>query len=101
MIKESHVTPMNNNNHEEEEENRYIAELARISSTSFSITMRIIDVQIAMLLRDLGVKGESQTLIGRIKMDGDGRLEIVSPNTQIKRLLDKRHLLDKLLREIS
>ena len=79
----------------------YAAELARISSTSVSITLRIIEVQIAMLLRDLGVKGEAETLIGRIKMNENGSLEIVTPNTQLKRMMDKKQLLDKLLREIS
>jgi hypothetical protein len=82
-----------------EEENQYVAELARISSTSFSITMRIVDIQLAMLLRDLGIKGESQTLIGKVKMNGDGNLVIDTPNSQIKKMLNKRHLVNKLLRE--
>lgn len=76
-----------------------MAELARISSTSFSITMRIVDIQLAMLLRDLGIKGESQTLIGKVKMNGDGNLVIDTPNSQIKKMLNKRHLVNKLLRE--
>jgi hypothetical protein len=82
-----------------DQENQYIAELARCSSTSVSITMRIVDIQLAMLLRDLGIKGESQTLIGKVRMNGDGNLIIESPNTQIKKMLDKRYLVDKLLRE--
>jgi hypothetical protein len=52
-----------------------------------------------MVLRDLGIKGESQTLIGKIKMNGEGHLIIESPNTQIKKMLDRKHLVDKLLRE--
>jgi hypothetical protein len=45
-----------------DQENQYVAELARISSTSVSITMKIVDVQLAMILRDLGVKGEARDL---------------------------------------
>lgn len=83
-----------------DEENRYVAELARISSTSISITMRIVDIQLAMILRDLGIKGESQTLIGKIKLIGRGSLVIENPNTQIMKMLNKEHLVEKILRGV-
>jgi len=82
-----------------DEENHYIAELARLSSTSVSITMKIIEIQLAMVLRDLGVKGESQTPIGKLKLGKDGALSIENPNVQIKRMLDNKFLVEKIMRE--
>jgi hypothetical protein len=82
-----------------DQENHYIAELARLSTTSVSITTRIVEIQLAMVLRDLGVKGESQTPIGKFKLKSDGTLVIEHPNVQITRMLESKFLVEKILRE--
>lgn len=82
-----------------EQENSYLAELARLSSTSFSITAKVVEIQLAMLLRDLGVKGESQTFIGKLKLNKDGSLSIEKPNMQIQKMLDNRFIVEKISRE--
>ena len=84
-----------------DQEKSYVAELARLSSTSVSITIKIVEIQLAMVLRDLGVKGESQTPIGKLKLRKDGSLSIESPNAQIKRMLDQKFLVEKITRELE
>jgi hypothetical protein len=84
-----------------DQEGQYVAELARLSSTSVSITMRIVEIQLAMMLRDLGVHGEAQTLLGKVRMNRDGNLILENPNSQINKMKDKRYIVNKLLREIG
>jgi hypothetical protein len=64
---------------EDDEETAHIGEIAKISSVSVEITQRIVMTQIAMLLRDLGTKGEATTIIGKVKFIS-GKLDLLHPN---------------------
>jgi hypothetical protein len=66
----------------DEEETAHIAEIARISLIRVEITERIVNTQIAMLLRDLGIKGEATTIIGKVELVG-GHLSWHTPTTDI------------------
>jgi hypothetical protein len=84
----------------EEEETAHIAEIARISLIRIEITERIVMTQIAMLLRDLGIKGEATTIIGKVELVG-GTLVLVHPNEQMQKMTDKRCLVSRLVNELS
>ena len=50
------------------EETRYIAEVASLSQIPVDIINSTIATQIAMILRDLALKKESDTFLGKIKL---------------------------------
>lgn len=85
----------------EELERQYIADLARISGTSVTITQRLIDVQLIMLLKDLGIIGESQTIFGKVSLDKDKNLVITNPNPLLVKIVNKGSLIDKLIKELG
>jgi hypothetical protein len=84
-----------------DQESHYVAELARLSVSSVSITMRIVEVQLAMMLRDIGIKGDSQTPFGKFKLNNDGSLTLESPNTQLQKMLNHKQIVDRVMRESS
>jgi hypothetical protein len=84
-----------------DDESNYIVELARVSGTSVPIVSKIVELQMAMLLRDLGVYGQAQTLIGRVKITKEGHFVTVNPNSQIKNMLTNKHMTRKLVREME
>jgi hypothetical protein len=85
---------------QEELEARYVAELARITATSVSLVAKIVEVQIAMIMRDLSLSGEAQTLVGRIKLI-KGNIVLIDPNSYLQRMLEKDKLIDRLMRELG
>jgi hypothetical protein len=84
----------------ESEEAAHIAEIARISFVPVETTERIVTIQIAMLLRDLGTKGEAYTVVGQVKLVG-GKLALVHPNEQMQKMTDTRCLVSRLVNELS
>jgi hypothetical protein len=84
----------------EEIDNRYIAELARVTGTSVPLVNKIVEVQLAMVMRDLGLSGEAQTLIGKVKLI-KGTLILVDPSSHLQRMLDKSRLVDRLMKELG
>jgi hypothetical protein len=84
-----------------DEEIRYIAEIAYISSVDVATITKVIETQLNMILRDLGVNGEAQTLIGKVKLDMNNNLVLEIPNSQIKRLTNRDFLTEKMMREFD
>jgi hypothetical protein len=84
----------------EDLEARYVAELARVTATPVTLISKIVEVQLAMMMKDLGLSGEAQTLIGRIKLI-KGRIILIDPNTYLQRMIDKNQLVDKLVKELG
>jgi hypothetical protein len=85
---------------DQNEEDKYITELSTLSQTSYNITNNLVATQIAMALRDLGIKGEAMTLIGKVKII-DGKLVLVSLNSRVKKFLNPKYIVNKLIEEIS
>jgi len=80
------------------EEDKYIAEVARLSQSSLNIASTLIATQISMILRDLALKKESNTFIGKIKFV-DGEL-ILTDTSSIKQYLNLEFITSKLMEEI-
>jgi hypothetical protein len=82
-----------------EEEGKYIGEVSTLSKVPVSITHSIVSTQIAMVLRDLGIKKEANTVLGKIKIE-DGNLVLVNPNQQLLKYLNSDFIRQKIFSEI-
>ena len=84
----------------QEEENKYITEIAKLSDVPANTVFRVIEMQIAMALRDLGVNGKAKTTFGEIKLDKN-KLVLLSPNHQVNKMLDSDSIVERLTRELE
>jgi len=84
-----------------EEERKYVSEVSHISAVDILTTTKVLEAQLSMLLRDLGVKGESQTFLGKVKLDFNNNLVLEIPNSQIKRMTNRDFLTERVMRELD